>query len=222
VLRGADLAVVDTIELGSDADNVRFDDESKRVYVGYGDGALAVIGPVARRKIADIPLRAHPESFRLEIRATRILVNVPGAGEIAVVDRVTGQQVASWRTRGLSANFPLMLDESHRQALVVFRSPPTLAVLSLQDGAVIQRLETCADADDLFVDATRQRVYVSCGEGFVDTFARRGPGYQRSGRTPTVAGARTSLYDPVLDRLYLAVRATSAAPAAIWVFRPVP
>ena len=32
------------IELGDDADNVRVDEQHHHVLVGYGDGALAVIG----------------------------------------------------------------------------------------------------------------------------------------------------------------------------------
>ena len=82
--------------------------------------------------------------------------------------------------------------------------------------------ETCRDADDVFVDARRRRVYVSCGEGVIDVFAQAGDGYERIARIPTVAGARTSLFVPANDRLYLGVRATASEPAAIWVFRPHP
>jgi hypothetical protein len=63
---------------------------------------------------------------------------------------------------------------------------------------------------------------VSCGEGVIDVFARSSAGYERIARIPTIAGARTSLFVPGSDRLYLAVRATAAEPAAIWVFRPGP
>jgi hypothetical protein len=38
---------------------------------------------------------------------------------------------------------------------------------------------------------------------------------------PTVAGARTALFVPELDRLFLAVRANGGEPAAIWIFRPI-
>jgi hypothetical protein len=48
------------------------------------------------------------------------------------------------------------------------------------------------------------------------------PGYRRLARVPTVSGARTSLFVPELDRLFVAVRAGSNEPAAIWVFRPIP
>jgi hypothetical protein len=94
--------------------------------------------------------------------------------------------------------------------------------LSSQDGQIAARIGACGDADDVFVDAKRRRVYVSCGEGAVDVFEQRAAGYERIARVPTVSGARTSLFVPQLDRLYVAVRARSNEPAAIWVFRPLP
>jgi hypothetical protein len=72
----------------------------------------------------------------------------------------------------------------------------------------------------VFVDRKRHRVYVSCGEGFIDVLEPGEAGYRRLARVPTVPGARTSLFVPELDRLFVAVRAVSNDPAAIWVFRP--
>ena len=34
---------------------------------------------------------------------------------------------------------------------------------------------TCGDADDVFFDAKRRRVYVSCGDGTVDAWQQDGP-----------------------------------------------
>ena len=62
---------------------------------------------------------------------------------------------------------------------------------------------------------------MSCGEGVVDVFEQAGEGYRRLARVPTVSGARTSLFVPELDRLFVAVRARGSEPAAIWVFKPV-
>ena len=92
--------------------------------------------------------------------------------------------------------------------------------LSSQDGHVIAKVETCGDADDVFVDRKRHRVYVSCGAGVVDVLESGEAGYRQVARVPTVPGARTSLFVPDLDRLFVAVRAASNEPAAIWVFRP--
>jgi len=72
-----------------DADNVRVDSATHRVIVGYGSGALVVIDPGSRTKIAEIPLKSHPESFQLAATGPRIFVNLSDAHEIAVVDRNT-------------------------------------------------------------------------------------------------------------------------------------
>jgi len=93
--------------------------------------------------------------------------------------------------------------------------------LSSQDGHVVAKVETCGDADDVFVNHKRHRVYVSCGQGVLDVLEPDEQGYRQLARVPTVPGARTSLFVPELDRLFVAVRgAGSNEPAAIWVFRP--
>ncbi len=221
VFNGSDLTPAGQIALGDDADNVRIDEATHRVWVGYGHGALAVIDPVSRRKVADIPLPGHPEGFRLEGTGSRIFVNVPDAGEIAVVDRNTNRQTGRWKTNELHANFPLALDDVD-QVLVIFRHPAKLVALRKQEGHAVQSLDTCGDSDDLFVDSTRHRAYVTCGEGYIEVFSRGAAGYQAAGRLATLGGARTSLFVPELDRLFLAVRATLTTPASIWVIRPEP
>ena len=218
VLRGEDLAPIGLIELGDDADNVRVDAQRSRVLVGYGKGALAVIDPASRTKAADIRLKGHPESFQIDESGSRVFVNVPGAREIEVVDLVA-EAKRSLPTQGAGSNFPMAIDRDAHRVLVVFRSPPTLVALSPQDEHVAAKVETCGDADDVFVDAKRHRVYVSCGDGVVDVLEEREAGYGRLARVPTVSGARTSLFVPELDRLFVAVRASSREPAAIWVLR---
>jgi DNA-binding beta-propeller fold protein YncE len=221
VLRGDDLTPIGRIELGDDADNVRVDAARRRVLVGYGQGALAVIDPAARTKAADIRLKGHPESFQIDENGNQVFVNVPEAREVTVVD-LAAMGSRSLATQGLGSNFPMAIDPDGHRVLVVFRSPPTLMALSTPNGRVTAEVTTCDDADDVFVDAKRRRVYVSCGEGVVDVFAADAAGYRRLALVPTVAGARTSLFVPELDRLYVAVRARSNEPAAIWVFRPAP
>jgi len=219
VLRGGDLAPIGHIELGDDADNVRVDAARYRVIVGYGKGALAVIDPATRTRTADIRLRGHPESFQIDETGTRIFVNVPDARQIEIADLAAGK-TRSLPTPGAGSNFSMAIDREGHRVLVVFRSPPTLIALSSQDGHVVATVGTCSDADDVFLDAKRHRIYVSCGEGVVDVLGQGEGGYRRLARVPTVSGARTSLFVPELDRLFVAVRARWNEPAAIWVFRP--
>jgi DNA-binding beta-propeller fold protein YncE len=219
VLRAEDLTPTGRIELGDDADNVRLDTAHNRVLVGYGKGALAVIDPASLSKTADIRLKAHPEGFQIDETGTQVFVNVPDAREISVVDLSVGS-TQSLPTQGAGSNFPMAIDGEAHWVVVVFRSPPSLMALSSQDGHVVAKVETCGDADDVFVDRKRHRVYVSCGEGVVDVLEANEAGYRRLARVPTVPGARTSVFVPELDRLFVAVRAASNEPAAIWVFRP--
>ena len=222
LFRGADYVETGRIDLGDDADNVRIDPDTKHVLVGYGAGAIATIDPARRTKIADFRLPAHPEGFQLDHKNNQVLVNLPRARAIAVLDGVSGQRKALWPMKESGANFPMAVDEDAQRVLVAFRAPGRLAVFSARDGESVASVELCGDADDLFVDAKRGRVYVSCGEGFIDVFDARAGDYRRLSRVPTVRGARTSYFIPSVDRLFLAVRAASLEPAAVWVYRPVP
>jgi YVTN family beta-propeller protein len=218
---GNDYQVKGRVELGRDADNIRIDATSKRVIVGYGDGGLAVLDPASRNQILNATLKAHPESFQLEPDGDRIFVNLPNAHAVAVVDGKSGKQLASW-PMSKGGNYAMTIDRDRSQLLVAFRNPPELGVFALADGKPIGAVQTCGDIDDLFVDAKRKRVYVSCGQGFVDVLEPNDMAYRRTTRIPTVSGARTSLFIPDMDRLVLAVRDSLAGPAAIWIFRPMP
>ncbi|MCP3471001.1 YncE family protein [Bradyrhizobium sp. CCGUVB1N3] len=220
VFDGNDYKAKGQIELGSDADNIRIDAAAQRVIVGYGDGALAYLDVTTRNKVQNTPLKAHPESFQPDPDTNRIFVNLPNVRAVAVVDGKSGKQLTSWPVdRG--GNYAMAIDRERNRLLVAFRSPPGLGVLELADGKSIGTADTCGDVDDLFVDARRKRVYVSCGQGYVDVLEANGVAYQRISRVPTVAGARTSLFIPEMDRLIVAVRESFAGPAAIWIFRPV-
>jgi YVTN family beta-propeller protein len=210
------------IELGSDADNVRIDAAANRIFVGYGSGALAVIDPASRSKVGDVAVKAHPEGFQIDHDTGQIFINVPDAHGIAVVDRASQKQTGKWPIPDHGANFPMALDPVRRQVLVIFRAPAEVGVFSMTGGKLIATAETCGDADDLFIDTKRDRVYVSCGAGSVDVFEAKVATYRRIARIPTVSGARTSLFVPELDRLLVAARTSTAEPAAIWVFRPIP
>jgi hypothetical protein len=221
LFRGKDYEAAGRIDLGDDADNIRVDPASNRVFVGYGNGALATIDPATNGKIADIPLRAHPESFQLARSARRIYVNIPKAREIAVIDRFASKQTGSWAIDN-DSHFPMALDENAGRVLVAFRNPARLGVFSMGDGSTIAAVDACGDADDLFVDEKRQRVYLSCGDGYLDVFEAQGDLYRRAAHIPTISGARTSLFVPEVDRLFVAARANPGEPAALWVFRPTP
>lgn len=220
---GQDFSHVATVELGSDADNVRLDPRSGRFLVGYGSGGIASLDPVSGNILGQVALPAHPEGFRVDPDGSRAVVNVPNAEEIAVVDLAHGMQTATWRVHGMSANFPMAWDEASHTIAVVFRNPARLALLDSDMGLLKAKLAACGDADDVFFDERRRRIYVSCGSGSVDVFQGEGPAYCLLGQVATRSGARTSLFVPELDRLFVAERAgIRGSEAALLVFRPAP
>ena len=221
VLQGQDLAPVAGIDLGDDADNVRIDPQRRRVLVGFGKGAIAIVDPAGREKMGEYPLNAHPESFQIDETGARLFANVPDRHEIAIVD-LAGGGIGTVPTGALGGNFPMAVDRDAHRVLVGFRSPPTLLALASQDRAVAGRIDICGDADDMFVDPKRHRIYVICGAGAIDVIEPREEGYAHLAKVPTAPGARTGLFVPEWDRLYVAVRAAGPAPAALWVFRPTP
>jgi hypothetical protein len=99
----------------------------------------------------------------------------------------------------------MALDRARQHVLAAFRSPAEVGIFSSADGSFIASVPTCGDVDDLFVDSRRDRIYLSCGEGFLDVLAADGSSYQQTAHIATAAGARTSLFVPELDRLLLAV-----------------
>ena len=218
VFDGTTLKALLTVPFGDDADNLRLDPASGRIWVGYGAGALAAMGTDGV-KAADIPVGGHPESFQLEKNGSRIFVNVPNAAKIAVVDRTRRAVIANWTTGDATANYPMTLDEGHQRLFVVCRHPARLLVLDTTTGAIVTTRPTVGDADDVFYDAAARRVYVSGGEGAIATYRQTGAdAYEELARTATVKGARTSFFSPDLRRLFLAVRRQEGTPAAIWIY----
>ncbi|MFO1028000.1 MAG: hypothetical protein U1E70_22710 [Acetobacteraceae bacterium] len=174
--RGESLDPAGKIDLRDDADNIRLDLHTGYLVVGYGRGGLALIDPATASRVGTIPLRAHPEGFQLDVGRRRAYVNVPDAHQIAVVDLAAGRQIGSWQVPEVRANFPMALDPARGAAAVVFRNPPRLVVFDANAGQAASVFAICRDADDVFFDAKRSRIYISCGAGSVDVWQQDGPG----------------------------------------------
>src|SRR5205085_5812723 len=112
IVDGSTFRPLRTVALGSDADNVRMDAAGRRVFVGYGSGALAALD-LDGNSLGQAQLDGHPESFQLEKNGSRIFVNVPDAHHIAVIDANTVRTIARWPLGEYRANYPMALDEQN-------------------------------------------------------------------------------------------------------------
>ncbi len=221
IFDAANLKLLGSIGSLDDADNLRRAPEGGAVFLGYGDGALAVIDVKRGERIGESKLKGHPESFQLERKGNRIFINVPDARQIAVVDREKRSVAATWPMEKFGANFPMALDDGTGRLFVGCRKPPRLVVLDSSDGKLVADLAISGDTDDLFYDAKRKRLYISCGEGLVDVVEQTSTDhYQTLEHVTTAGGARTSFYSPELDRYYVAVPERGNQQAQIRVFQP--
>ena len=201
-----------------DADNLRFDAKAKRIYLGYGEGALGVIDPATMKLTGSIALAKHPESFQLEQDGPRIFVNIPDAKQIAVVDRTAGKVIATWPVDEFRSNFPMALDEAQHRVFIGCRAPARLLAYDTQSGKRVADAPLSGDIDDLFFDAASSRLFASCGEGFTDVFHFETPArIERTHRLPGAAGARTAFFTTKLG-FCLAVQHRGAQGAEIRVF----
>src|SRR6266404_490439 len=160
VFDGSSYAPLKTIDYGDDADNLRYDSGHKRIYVGYGEGALAEIDEEGN-KVGEIKLDAHPESFQLEKDSPRIYVNLPKSRKIAVLDRQRRVVITTWPVGMTLANYPMALDEVDHRLFVITRFPARLLVFDTATGKTVQRLPAVGDCDDMFYDQIRKRIYAS-------------------------------------------------------------
>ena len=202
---GKSFALLGSTNFEDDADNVRYDSATRRIYVGFGNGGLGILDADTGRNLGRIKLSGHPEAFALEKQGSRIFVNVPTARHVAVVDRNKGKVTATWPTQSF-ANYPIALDETNHRLFVGCRVPAKIVVFNSDSGAVVTSFKISGDVDDIFYDALRHRLYAICGDGSVDVIDQIDRDtYKMSERIPTASGARTGLFVPELNSLFVAV-----------------
>ena len=221
---GDSFKLLNTVDIGEDADNVRYDPAEKRVYVAYGgdeEGGIAVIDAASGKRLDDVAkLDAHPESFQIAASKPVIYANIATRAKVVVIDRNT-HKVTDFPLRTGKANYPMALDEADRRLFVVTRKPAQLVVLDSDSGAMVASVPCVNDSDDLYYDTARKRIYAPGGEGFISVVQQIDPDhYQSLAKIPTTIGARTGLWYEKRDRFYLAVPASSKQGAALWVYAP--
>jgi YVTN family beta-propeller protein len=208
------------IKPGSDPDNVRYSSSTGKIYVGYGEGGIAVIDPGNLQILSDIKLPAHPESFQIDENAGKMFVNIPDYQLIQVIDLRKNIITDKWKISGAASNFPMALDTANHRLFTGCRNPARLIVINTETGETITSVDIDNDTDDVFYDRTRKQVYVSCGGGYIDVISQiTMDAYKISSRVKTQPGARTSLLIPGLNQIITAAPAGAGTPAGLMVYQ---
>jgi YVTN family beta-propeller protein len=205
---------------GGDADNVRYDVTTGKIYVGYGDGGIAVIDAKTFKQLADVKLPAHPESFQLSTDSKKIFVNVPDAQILATIDLDKYTIIDKWKIEIAKANFPMALDATNHRLFLGCRNPAKLLVINSESGKIIAQIDINSDTDDVFYDSPSKQIYVSCGGGYVDIIKQFEPDkYEVTTRIESRSGARTSLFVLELNQLLVAAPARSGSEAQLMIYK---
>ena len=213
------LKLVKTIYFRSDADDMRLGPSGTRLYVAYGEGAIGIVSLPGLKRIGNIALESHPESFQIDNASEKLYVNVPGRREIAVIDMKHGKISSKWRFTPARDNFPMALEEKTHRLFIASWVPAILATYDLHSGKLLSRTRISRDADDMYIDQKSGLIYCSCGAGFLDVIASWKNGYRVISKIHTAPGARTSLLISRQHRIYVAAPAEKRHAAKIFEYK---
>lgn len=219
---GATYTLRKTIDFGKDPDNMRYDEASKAVFVGFGedDGGIAMIDPKTDERVGQVyKTEGHPESFQVEASGGHIYVNVPDAGFVVEsIDRKSGA-VTKWPLKGLRGNYAMALNEQDHRLYTITRKTPMMVVLNTENGNEVARMRVAGECDDVYFDASRKRIYVIGAEGFISVVQQNDPDhYELLANVPSGVGVRTGYFFTKRDRFYVGVPAKGSEPAQVWTY----
>jgi len=222
VYDGATYTLRKTIDFGKDPDNMRYDEVSKTIFVGFGedDGGIAMIDPKTDERVGQLyKTEGHPESFHVESKGGHIYANVPDAGNVVEsIDRKSGV-VTKWPLKNLRGNYAMALNEEDHRLFTITRKTPMMVVLNTETGDEVTRLRAAGECDDVYFDASRKRIYVIGAEGFISVFQQNDPDhYSQVARVPSGIGIRTGYFFARRDRFYVGVPAKGNEPAQVWTY----
>jgi DNA-binding beta-propeller fold protein YncE len=224
--QGNPLAVLATLKLSDDADDMVYDEQSGTLYVGHGGsdaanlGRIAVVNTRDFSLTANLPVAAHPEALDIDQQGQRVFANIADAAQVAVVNIKTNAIEDTWKLKDASDNTPMAFDAQEQILLIACRKPAVLLALDANTGKEISRISTDTGADDLFYDSKLHRVYVITGGGEVDVYSvTTAKHFTTLGKLRTASGAKTGLFVPSQNRLYVGIPGIGAKPAEIRVYQ---
>ena len=113
----------------------------------------------------------------------------------------------------------MSLDETNHRLFVGCRNEPILLIIDAQTGKTMSSLPIDGDIDDIFYNAKRKEIYLSCGGGYIDVVKQiDADRYELSGKIATSKGARTSLFIPDLNQFIVASPSGFGTKASLLIY----
>jgi hypothetical protein len=227
VFDGSNYRLLKSLALGEDADNVRYNPHTRRVYVVHADRELAVVDADGYAVGEPIELPKSLGAFKVEASRPRMYVNAKAAGLVVAIDAEKNRVVGRFPVAPAAVNASLAIDEVHRRLFVGCRRGPAVVVMDSDSGRILASVPIPGGVDDLWYDARREQIYASCGDGAIAVIRRvEDDHYEPLAEIPTARGARTSFFDGDGGRLYLAVPRHAERPGQaepqVWLYTARP
>jgi DNA-binding beta-propeller fold protein YncE len=225
VYKGNPLALAGKLKLSEDADDMIIDGAAHLLFVGHGgsDAAnparIAIVDTNRFALVSNLPVATHPEGLDVDSGSGRLFANIEKSNEVAVIDTASKKIAAHWKLTKAANNVPLAFDAEHNLLYLACRTPGTVIALDAATGKEIASLPAADGADDLFYDPALRRVYVISGAGEVDAYqVDEARNLRALGVLRTAAGAKTAVFDPAQNLLYVAIPGAGSNAAEIRVY----
>jgi DNA-binding beta-propeller fold protein YncE len=209
--------------VGTNANQVGYDPETKYLYVGTGDkdsGSLAIVDTSSNEHIGDIKTDARPGWITFENSGPRIFMNLSGSTKLAVIDKSKRQLIETWPIAGAKNIGPLVLDEGHHRLFVGTREPPMLIVFDTASGKQITQLDSVPTLDGLWYDSVHKRIYAT-GDGAIAVYDQKtADDYTPMTKVLMERNAQPSIWVPEFNRLYISIPETGDHEAEVLVYEP--
>jgi DNA-binding beta-propeller fold protein YncE len=203
-------------------DNAAYDPGRNLYYTGVEaanmEGSIEIVDTKAAKLVGSIKVNQNdPDAIALDPAANRLYVGmgdvVNGGSVCKVIDTEKRQVIAEWPITGGPQPHVAALDAPHHRLFFGSRlqgghqgEPGKLVVMNADTGKVIQVLDSPGGADEIFFDASTNRIYFSGTTGNLAVFKEKDPDhYEFLGKVPTGILGKSGLWIPELKRYYSAV-----------------
>jgi DNA-binding beta-propeller fold protein YncE len=204
--------IINTLKLRKGVDHGILNPINKYFYVENGaspDGkthALSIIDAKSFKIVGEIAGLSGDsnEGMVIDREGKKLYVNMTGSDEVGVIDLSARQIIARWPLPDAHVAHAIALDESNHRLFTATRKPPQLIVFNTDTGKVVASLPCVGVNSDMSIDFARKRIYIT-GSDTVSVFEQRDADhYEHIAEVPSAYRAKSSIFVPQLNRLYVA------------------
>ncbi len=186
-----------------DADAIRYDPVSKRIFVFNGDpNSATVIDPAKGEVIATLPLGGAPEQAAVDGKGM-IYDNLEDKNEVIAIDTRALKITARWPVAPAGSPTSMAMDREHRRLFIGGRNPAVFIVMNADTGQIVgQSFPIGKRVDSNIFDPQTGLVACSTGDGTIHLFHEDSPDKFTEVQTvKTEPGAKTMALDPKTHNL---------------------